>query len=69
MTNTKVIVLNTSLVSKATDIEQLVVLSFLRDIMRSQITIDQARIEVNAILSKYADNGEKVFDETMFTNN
>lgn len=69
MTNTKVLVLNTSLVSKATEIEQLVVLSFLRDIVRSQITIEQARIEVNTILSKYAENDEKVFDETMFTNN
>lgn len=69
MTNSKVIVLNTSLVSKATEIEQLLVLSFLRDIVRSQITIEQARKEVTAILSKYADKDEKIFDETMFTNN
>jgi hypothetical protein len=68
MTNTKVIVLNTSLVSKATDMEQLLVLSFLRDIMRGQITIDQAKAEIYAILYQYAE-GNEVFNETMFTNN
>jgi hypothetical protein len=68
MTNTRVIVLNTSIVSKASEIEQLVVMSFLKDMNNSMLTIEQAKKEITAILSKYAD-GNDLFVSTSFSNN
>jgi hypothetical protein len=68
MTNTRVIVLNTSVVSKASEIEQLVVLSFLKDMNNCMLTIEQARKEITAILSPYAD-GQDLFISTSFSNN
>lgn len=68
MTNTRVIVLNTSIVSKASEIEQLVVMSFLKDMNNSMLTIEQAKKEITAILSKYAD-GNELFVSTSFSNN
>lgn len=68
MTNTKVIVLNANVISKASDMEQLLVLSFMRDINKNLLSIQKAKAEIYAILSQYAE-GNDVFDETMFTNN
>ena len=67
MTNTKVIVLNANVISRASDIEQLLVLSFMKDINKNLLSIQKAKAEIYAILYQYAE-GNEVFDEVSANN-
>lgn len=67
-TTTRVVVVNVDILSHANEMEQLLVLSFMRDIQKNLLSIERAQAEIHAILSKYAD-GQKVFEETLFSKN
>lgn len=69
-TTTKVVAINHSVLSQASQMEQLLVLSFMRDIRSNLLSIEKAKDEIRSILSGYAkEQGKEVFEELMFTNN
>lgn len=69
-TTTKVVVINQNVLSHASEMERLLVMSFMRDIHSNLLSIEKAKTEIYAVLSKYADNeGTEVFTELMASNN
>ena len=69
-TTTKVVTINADVLSHATEMERLLVSALMKDIRSNLLSIETAKAEICAVLSKYTSEDRKeVFTELMASNN
>lgn len=60
-TTTAYVVVNSNVIERATEMEQLLVNSYLRDLANAMREVENAQREIKAVLGKYCTENESVF--------